>query len=95
MALEQHHLPLLRTADVAIVVGPSVNFLPVQVVATFAAAQAEPATLKRLAKTVIRQFFHPLHDGPGPDTSAETDLALADLENALRDISGVTDVALE
>jgi len=94
LSFEQHHLPRFDAASV--VVAPSTSFVAIELTVTLTKeAAADPAILRRQAKTVVRQFLHPLHDGPGPTTSADTELALADLENALHDISGVTQAEVD
>jgi hypothetical protein len=88
ISFEHHHLPRLDGA--AIVVAPSMSSVAIWLTATLTrAAAADPAMLRRQAKTVVRQFLHPLHDGPGPARSEDWELKLPVLENALRDISGV------
>ena len=96
MVLQRHHLPRARFDPAAIVIAPNTRFLRAQLaVGLTRTAAAEAATLKRQAKTVVREFLHPLHGGPGPGTPTDTDLALAALRTALMGISGVTAVALE
>jgi hypothetical protein len=96
MALQPHHLPLARFDAASIVVAPNTSFLRAQLVVQLTkAAATDAAALKRRAKTMVRQFLHPLHGGPGPGTSADMDLALAVLRVALAGISGVTAVALD
>ncbi len=95
MALEQHHLPLARFAGASIVIAPSTSFVPAQLAVTLTkAGPADLAILKRQAKAAVREFFHPLYHGPGPATSADTDITLAALRIVLEHISGVTAVAL-
>lgn len=96
LALAAHHLPLARLAPDNIVIAPSTRFVPARIAVTLtAAAGSDAATLKRAAKLTVRNFFHPLHDGPGPATGAATDLEMADLRNALEALAGVAAVSLE
>jgi hypothetical protein len=83
LALAPHHLPLAGFDAAAIVVAPGASFVPVQVKVTLTPGTVDPATLKRRAKAAVRAFFHPLHQGPGPDTPTDSDLLLADLNTAL------------
>ena len=94
LALEQHHLPLGRIDGASIVVVPNTGVVAAQVTVTLTAAGADAAALKRQAKTVVRGFFHPLYDGPGPGAPVDTNLMLADLRAALQAIPGVTAAAL-
>lgn len=96
MALAQHHLPISRFDAAAIVVAPQTGFVPVLLTVTLThSGTADPAALKRQAKAMVREFFHPLYHGPGPSTAADTDLALAELRAHLADLREVTAVALE
>jgi hypothetical protein len=95
MALAPHHLPLARFAVTDVVIAPHTSFLPAQIAVTLTSSgTADAAALKRQAKAAVRAFFHPLHQGPGPGTAADTDLTLADLKSVLDGIPDVTAVAL-
>jgi hypothetical protein len=96
MVLQQHHMPLARFDPAAMVIAPNTRFLrALLAVRLTRTAPADAAALKRRAKSVVREFLHPLHGGPGPGTPTDTDLALAALRTSLMGISGVTAVALE
>jgi hypothetical protein len=91
ISFEQHQLPRFDFGAATVVVAPSTSFVAIQLAVTLTkTAVADPAILRRQAKIVVRQFLHPLYGGPGPATSADRDLLLAELENVLHDISGVT-----
>jgi hypothetical protein len=101
MALEPHHLPRARTEndenankqDDTILVAPSPRFVPVRLAVTATrGANADTAKIKRAVKGKVREFLHPLYQGPGPSSSGPADLALASLKSALQNIAGVTKV---
>jgi len=95
LALAPHQMPLAALDVARVVIAPSTSFVRADVqVSLQASANADPATLKRLAKDVVRNFFHPLHGGPSLDSAAPTDLALSDLAAALEAIAGVQGVGL-
>jgi hypothetical protein len=93
LRLYAHHLPAARIDPNRIVIAPNVNFLAVQLVITVTQKpSADRKILKRLIKMTMRNFFHPLHGGPGPNTSADTDMMLQTLKQAVKNVEGVQQV---
>jgi hypothetical protein len=95
LALGRDHLPLPRQAAGAVVVAPETVFVRAVLEVTLTAlASADAASLKREAKTAIRQFFHPLYNDTGPRADVRTDLLLAVLAEELKQIADVENLSL-
>ena len=95
MELGQHQLPFARFSAPDLAIASSTSFLPARVAVTLTkTSEADPIALKRQAKTVVREFFHPLHLGPAPDGTSAKDLLLTVLRSGLEAIDGVTAVGL-
>jgi hypothetical protein len=99
LAVERPYLPLARDAQ-SVVVAPSASFVPVRVsMELLQRLTGDAPILKRLAKMAVREFFHPLHDGPGPQTPTDTTLEASALRNrlaaAVASVGEVTSLELE
>jgi hypothetical protein len=86
LRIQQHHLPIYDSANV--VIAPSGNFVTVNLVVT-AKANADPSTLRRAIKAVLRDLLHPAHHGPGPQTGQATQVFISDLTAAIQRVQGV------
>lgn len=93
LRLYDHHLPLARIDPGSIVIAPNVNFLVVRLkVSVVGSSNADLKILKRQIKQRLRDFFHPLHGGPGPTTSADTMITRANLQQAVEEVEGVQQI---
>jgi len=89
MALAPHQLPLAQLQAASIVLVPAANMVRVDLnVALVSAAGA--ALVKRQARAIVRRFFHPLYDGPGPGDGSATELQVSQLQARLAAIAGVS-----
>jgi hypothetical protein len=90
LSIQQHHLPVFDHAD--IVIAPGSVFITVNLaVSAKAHANSDPALLKSSIRSTVRDIFHPLSGGPGPTTSQATDIPVADIQVAIRNLAGIMD----
>ncbi|WP_287325457.1 hypothetical protein [Okeania sp. SIO1F9] len=93
LRLYDHHLPSVRIEPVSIVIAPNVQFMTLRLkVSVVGSSDAEPKILKRLIKQKLRDFFHPLHGGPGLTTTEDTTITLQDLREVVTDVEGVEQI---
>lgn len=88
LAIPEHQLPSVGHDAVNIVVAPASKVVVITAtIDTVLASSADPAIGKRKIKQAVRQFFHPLHEGPKQDAAADTLLTVAALQAALSGIA--------
>jgi predicted component of type VI protein secretion system len=92
LELAAHHLPTARLNPNQIVIAPNSDFVAVQLTVNItraANAVQDRDTLQRQVKKILRDFLHPLHDGPGPTTPNRTEMRLSNLQQVITNASGV------
>lgn len=95
LALRALQLPIARLDPARILVVPAADCLSVILTLDLTPAPGgDVGDLKRQLKAAARDFFHPLHAGPGPSDPMPTPLRLADLGSTLAALPGVVELGL-
>lgn len=99
LKVKAHQLPFLDTANLHIAVAPSMqsgvsNVVILQLGVTVTLQYgADRPTIKRQIRAAVNSFFLPFFNGPKPGGAAAT-IILADVESAIKQISGVVTVSM-
>jgi hypothetical protein len=90
LRLAAHRQPTTRMDPLHIVIVPKAKILPLRLTIVLTAVPlADHRMLKRLVRTTVRDFFHPLHGGPAPDTPGDMDLTIQSLVQSVESLAGV------
>jgi hypothetical protein len=95
LVLQPHQLPQAQIDTAAIVVAAAAKAVRVDVVLDLVVVGGIDLTIvRRQAREAVRTFFHPAHDGPGLNTSADSPLMVGTLTSRVELIAGVGSAAV-
>ena len=87
LRIQDHHLPVFEHAS--IVIAPADAFIRLNLVVKAKAGMVDFSVLNRAIRRVARGFFHPELGGPGPAKPVPTDIFIADIRVAVKNLPGI------
>ena len=93
LQLADHHLPAARLDPAQIIIAANAKVFAVQLTLNVRLAPSvDTQSLNQAIRTKVTAFFHPLYNGPGPNSPGSTDIMLQPMAQAVSHIFGVQQV---